>query len=185
MKKAVLASTIFLLPFAAFANDYSGHRVGIGYVETEIENTVGSRVDWGTGFKLEYGYDINKIFGVNFSYNNTSDSVNLQHQGQTILGADQKRHTFKLDTDIGYTFDVRGFLIKPYGAIGIASYTENQDINVADNSSMSHSFSDTAVYFGGGVRASLPQGLYADIRADFLADDDMTDQVSLSIGYRF
>ncbi|MDD1795330.1 porin family protein, partial [Enterovibrio sp. ZSDZ42] len=174
----------FLLPFSVAANDFSGHRVGIGFTTTDIENTQGERVDWGSGFKLEYGYDINRIFGVNLSYSNTSDSVQYYFNSQRF-GADLSTNTFKFDADIGYTFQQNNFSIKPYGAVGFANYKDTLDIHFGDSNSSSRSYKESAPYFGIGVRGALTQGLYADLRLDYLMDDAYTDQFSLTVGYKF
>ncbi|WP_283131017.1 porin family protein [Enterovibrio norvegicus] len=186
MKKTLAVGTAFILSFSAvsIADDFSGHRVGIGFISTDIENSQGERVDWGSGVKIEYGYDINRIFGVNLSYSNTSDSVQYSYNSQRY-GSDLSTSTFKFDTDIGYTFQHDNFAIKPYGALGVASYKDKLDIHLGDANSTSLSYSDSAPYFGIGVRGSLDHGIYADLRLDYLLDDVYTDQFSLSVGYKF
>ncbi|WP_028025186.1 porin family protein [Enterovibrio calviensis] len=186
MKRKLIATTLslVLLPFTVVADDFSGHRVGIGFVSTDIENTQGERVDWGSGFKLEYGYDINKIVGVNLSYSNTSDGVQHYFNSQRV-GADISTNTFKFDTDIGYTFQQNNFAIKPYGALGFASYKDKLDIHLGDGNTSSHSYKESTPYFGFGVRGTLAQGLYADLRLDYLLDDAYTDQFSFTVGYKF
>ncbi|CZF87006.1 porin family protein [Grimontia marina] len=184
MKKAVLVGSIFLLPLSALAADFSGHRAGVGFISADIENVYGERVDWGNGFKLEYGYDISRIFGVNMSYSNTSDSVELIADGKRY-GTNLKTNTYKLDADIGYTFDLNQFYVKPYGVIGLASYKDKYEFHAGDAGSTSSSYSDTAIYVGAGVRATFNDTIYTDLRIDRLTDDAFTDHFSLSIGYKF
>ncbi len=74
MKKTLTVGTAFILTFSTIsvADDFSGHRVGLGYAKSDAVFD-GQSVDWGKGFKLEYGYDVNRILGVNTSYSRTSD----------------------------------------------------------------------------------------------------------------
>ncbi len=184
MKKIIFSCTLLCLPFSAITNADTGHRVGLGFATTEVEDYAGNQIDWGMGFKLEYGYDFNRVIGINASYTNTSDDV-YHNYGSLRYGAEVKSHTYKIDTDIGYAFQLNDFSIKPYGAIGLASNREKLTIHLDDRST-SQSYNDNSLYLGVGVRTTLGMGVYTDIRMDFPTFDDVyTDQFSFSMGYRF
>ncbi|WGV99730.1 porin family protein [Vibrio sp. YMD68] len=180
----IIAST--LLSTSVLANTFeSQHRVGLGYTSTEISSPeYDSSVEWGNGIKLEYGYEFNRIVGINVSYgkNNESDSGYGLHT--KIDGS-----TFKLDTDIGYKFFFDGFTIKPYGSLGLIRYSEEITLSVGDNGA-STKWNDTNVFIGTGVRAEFGNNVYSDLRFDFTYfDNELIDidynQFSWTIGYKF
>lgn len=153
------------------ANEFSGHRVGGGYSNTDLilDNRA---LDWGDGIKLEYGYDINQIVGINASYQNNNGSKH---------GIDLDGSTLKVDSDIGYTFQFEEWSVKPYGAVGLARVNEK-----ASYDGYSDSFKEISLMGGMGVRANLDMGLYTDLRYDFFnVDHQDQDQLSLTVGYRF
>ncbi|WP_234497224.1 porin family protein [Vibrio maritimus] len=172
MKKVILAVAISSLSFGAIANShYTGHRVGAGLSGLTLSES-GFDLKMDTGFKLEYGYDINNIFGVNTSYAMNSKGA---------YGVDYDFNTFKIDTDIGYTFDLGELWLKPYGAIGLAYGNEK----ISDRSG-SLSASDSSLFLGMGVRAQSKMGVYADLRYDMSSYDGFdADSLSFTVGYRF
>lgn len=172
MKKVILAVAISSLSFGAIANsDYTGHRVGAGLSGVTLSDH-GFDLKMDTGFKLEYGYDINNIFGVNTSYAMNSKSA---------LGVDYDFNAFKVDTDIGYTFDLGDLWLKPYGAVGLVFGNDK----VSDNRD-SISASETSLFLGMGLRAQSKMGVYADLRYDINSYDLVdVDSLSFTVGYRF
>ncbi|GEK14240.1 porin family protein [Aliivibrio fischeri] len=175
--KILLASlfTLALTPSVSASifedNEFSGHRIGGGYSNTEL--VFDNRgADWGDGIKLEYGYDINQIFGINASYQNNNGSK---------YGVDLDGSTLKIDSDIGYTFKFEEWSVKPYGAVGLARVNEKLSYD-----GHSDTFKEISLMGGMGVRANLNMGLYTDLRYDFFnVDNQDQDQLSLTVGYRF
>ncbi|MGL6259703.1 porin family protein [Vibrio sp. WXL103] len=165
---ALISSVV--LSAGAFANDFSGHRVGLGYSKTELD--LGDiNVEWGTGIKLEYGYDINQIFGVNVSYAKHKESDRY---------ASLDGSTFKIDTDIGYKFVSEGYSIKPYAAIGLAFLDE--DLKVDD---VKGNITENTIFVGLGLRADIGDHFYTDLRVDIPSFYENFDQASVTFGYRF
>lgn len=68
-----------LLSVPALANSFENqHRVGLGYSKTQVTDWISDdTVDWGNGIKLEYGYEFNRIVGINVSYATNSDDENV------------------------------------------------------------------------------------------------------------
>ncbi len=171
-----------LLSTAAFANTFeSQHRVGIGFNKAKVTDWLSdSTVDWGNGIKLEYGYEFNRVVGINVSYATNSDSETVG-----IYRADIDGSTFKVDADIGYKFDLNGFSIKPYGILGLARHNEDNSFS-AGREKWSETFNDTSFVVGLGGRAEFGQHIYSDMRFDFAIYDDVDyDTFSWTIGYRF
>ena len=175
--KFLLASlfTLALTPSVSASifddNEFSGHRVGGGYSNTDMIFNNHS-LDYGDGIKLEYGYDINQIFGLNASYQNNNDSK---------YGVDLNSSALKVDSDIGYTFQLEGWSIKPYGAVGLARVNAKESFG-SDN----YSYKEMSLMGGMGARANFDMGLYTDLRYDFFnVDNQDVDQLSLTVGYRF
>ncbi|MCG9546206.1 porin family protein [Vibrio sp. Isolate33] len=185
MKLFKTAATIIALSTttAAYANtDYSGHRVGLGFTSSEVDHLDSdySNSDLGNGLKLEYGYDINRIVGVNISMDTSKDDESYYGYGY-----DSKVSTFKIDSDIGYAFLLNGFSIKPYGAIGVARVEEKLTLK-EPGGSITLKDKETSLLLGTGVRANFDFGLYSDLRFNFIMMDDYDiDQLSITFGYKF
>ncbi|MEC7308143.1 porin family protein [Vibrio sp. BS-M-Sm-2] len=183
----MLTKTLTLIAVAstssAFAQqDFSGHRIGLGVTSSEIDNldSNDSNSDLGNGLKLEYGYDINRIIGVNIAMDTSKDD-----ESYAGYGYDSKVSTFKLDSDIGYAFFLDGFSIKPYGAIGLARVEDKLTLKEPGNS-MTLKNTETSLLLGTGVRANFDFGLYSDLRFNFIMMDDYDiEQLSLTVGYKF
>ncbi|WP_286295725.1 porin family protein [Vibrio apostichopi] len=186
MKLFKIATTIIALSTAtaAYANtDYSGHRVGLGFTSSEVDHLDSdySNSDLGNGLKLEYGYDINRIVGVNISMDTSKDDENYGYG----YGYDSKVSTLKIDSDIGYAFLLDGFNIKPYGAIGIARVEEKLTLK-EPGGNINLKNTETSLLLGTGVRANFDFGLYSDLRFNFIMMDDYDiDQLSITFGYKF
>lgn len=179
-----IALTTALLSTASFAaqDAFSGHRVGAGFSTAEIDYVYSGypNADLGSGLKLEYGYDLNRIFGFNASMDYITDDYSF-----SSIKYESKVTTIKLDSDIGYTFDLDGFNLKPYGAIGLARIIDKQTISDAQDS-YTISRNDTSILMGAGVRAHFDFGLYSDLRFNFMMLDDYDiDQLSITFGYKF
>ncbi|SEF85162.1 porin family protein [Vibrio hangzhouensis] len=179
MKKLVLAVAISAMSASAFANtEFTGHRVGLGASGLEFSES-GYNWDLGTGLKLEYGYDFNHIFGLNVSYAWNQDDVSLPDY---IGNVDYRARTFKIDSDIGYAFELENLWLKPYGAIGLAYV--NDEVETQNNGTFSGS--ESTLFLGLGVRAQLNMGLYADLRYDMPSFSGVdADYLSFTLGYRF
>ncbi|WP_261873806.1 porin family protein [Vibrio rarus] len=170
-----------LLSFSAFAEqsmeikpEAKGHRVGIGFSTTQDITHDNNKL--GTGVKLEYGYEFNNIVGINLSYAQFSDSESMEGITLKVDGS-----TFKLDTDIGYTFHFEQFSIKPYGVIGVVHLKEEWDLF-----GLKQDFDDTTIFLGIGARATIKQHYYADMRIEGFATDYADyGQFSMTFGYRF
>lgn len=170
--------TASLLSTPVLANN-EGHRLGLGFNSTSIEEVNSPSYDYsGNGIKLEYGYEFNHIVGLNLSYSKANSTY------RTFGESDSK--TFKLDADIGYTFNLDGFSVKPYGVIGWANFKEEISL-IGENLG---SWSDSSLFIGTGVRGTFSEHFYADFRADFInleTDniDHFVDQFSVTFGYKF
>ncbi len=172
-----LLVTSLLSSTTLYANAFDGHRVGIGFNSTSIEDiTFGS--DYSTsGLTLGYGYDINGIVGVNLSLNKGSGNDSIFDSDTT---------TFKLDADIGYTFYMQNASIKPYGVVGFATFKEEVSVVGHDLGD----WKDSTLFFGVGTRAVFNQHFYTDLRLDFMnlkdgEHDVFADQFSFTVGYKF
>ncbi|MEF1227635.1 porin family protein [Vibrio fortis] len=179
-----IALSITLISTSTFAaqDAFSGHRVGAGFSSAQIDYVYSGypNADLGSGIKLEYGYDLNRIFGFNASMDYITDDDSF-----SSIKYESKVTTVKLDSDIGYTFDLDGFNLKPYGAIGLARIIDKQTISDSQDS-YTISRKDTSILMGAGVRAHFDFGLYSDLRFNFMMLDDYDiDQLSITFGYKF
>ena len=148
--------------------DFSGHRIGIGIVDARYvsDNVV----------KFEYGYEFNGVAGFNLSGSSHDENIS-----DTVLKYDGT-YT-QVSTDLGYTFDLRGFDLKPYVLLGLMNISESVTL---DN--------DSNVVFqaGIGLRATLDFGIYLDLSIKNANLDDfsiLTDrdgmESALTMGYKF
>ncbi|MGR5061888.1 porin family protein [Photobacterium sp. DNB22_13_2] len=180
MKKTLLAvafAAFFTAPSFAteqYSDDFSGHRIGIGWSQFDFEN-----FDYGSGLKLEYGYDLNKFVGfsatVAFNDGKESDWYNSVVWDGTSL---------KFGADLGKAFAVESGFIKPYFALGLMSYSEDGKI-CSGSSCIRTSGSETSLYYGVGVRGEM-NSIYLDANIHFAELDGFdTDQLSFTVGYKF
>ncbi|MDK9759266.1 outer membrane beta-barrel protein [Vibrio sp. D173a] len=182
LKTIALTTALFSTASFAVQDAFSGHRIGAGFSSAQIDYvyTDGYSGDLGSGLKLEYGYDLNRIFGFNVSMDYVTDDYKVLNYDY-----ESKVTTIKLDSDIGYTFDLDGFNLKPYGAIGLARIIDKQTVSDSQGS-YTISRNDTSVLMGTGVRANFDFGLYSDLRFNFMMLDNYDiDQLLITFGYKF
>ncbi|MUK75648.1 outer membrane beta-barrel protein [Aliivibrio fischeri] len=182
INKSILTFT-FLISFNAisqemYSHDFSGSRIGIGASNTIISE---NNLDYGSGVKLEYGYEFNRIVGINLSYEaNNGDLYSYYNTHAEFEGS-----MLKVTSDLGYTFDFNKWTLKPYGIVGLAKYNEDGAI-YAGSQSVSTSFSETNPVLGFGIRATLDFGLYLDLRSEYIPVSNMElGQGSITAGYKF
>ncbi|RBW44030.1 hypothetical protein DS885_12005 [Psychromonas sp. B3M02] len=161
------------LSTSVIADEFSGARIGLGYSEIELEDE-----DAGDGFKIEVGYDFNKIIGINLSYEMTTDTED---------GIDIENKAARLGADLGYAFNTgESFFIKPYITGGVQSFnSEVEGFSFID---------DTTSYYGLGLRMQY-QNFYTDISfnksevnfefLDLIDEEIELTQTNITIGYKF
>jgi len=177
MKKVLLGVSLLTTLFSTASiaagvseNDYAGLRAGFGYSNTEVE--VGSLDTTEEGLKVELGYDINRMFGLNLSYetvNSELGNINGDIDGSSI----------KAGIDFGYAFYSKEAFLKPYVAIGGVSYSQDD-------------YDESSVYGGLGVRFEYHHfyfdlgvsGYYLD-GTDLGTDDPKFYQTAITFGYKF
>lgn len=170
--KLLLITIPFISSFSFATEDVSGHRVGAGYNKVKDTTYGGDSFTRGTGIQLEYGYDINKVFGLNAAFATHNESA---------VGLDLDGYSLKLNSDIGYTFIFDSFSIKPYGAIGLINLHEEYSYG-----SLWHSGSESSLTLGIGTRAVFNKHFYADIRYDITSLEHVDlDTLSFTVGYKF
>lgn len=157
------------------SSDFSGHRIGMGvanasYVDANI-------------FVFEYGYEFNRYIGFMLSGSSYDDTYQIEIEDTITTFRNDGTYT-RVATDIGYTFDLTGFDIKPYVSAGILYLSETNGLK---NSS------ETKFQYGAGVRATLDMGVYLDAAYKVAELDNWIDstseregnEVTLTIGYKF
>lgn len=168
---------------SALANtDISGFRVGAGVLNHDSDDLL----DDATGYVIEAGYDINKIFGVSGRYSNaTFDNDNTQNPSK--LPGDVEVSTFGLYTDIGYTLIGRNnFAIKPYGLLGVERIGVSTDLGNENFDNSEYAFA-----IGTGVRATFNKHFVLSAEYKFSSVDvpeynDLDlDTFSLIVNYKF
>ncbi|KMV31690.1 porin family protein [Photobacterium swingsii] len=162
--------------------DISGFRVGAGVLNHDSDDLL----DDATGYVIEAGYDINKIFGVSARYSNaTFDNDNIQNPSK--LPGDVEISTWGLYSDIGYTLiGKNNFAIKPYGLVGV------ERINVVtDLGNENFDESEYAFAIGTGVRATFNKHFvlaaeykFSSVDVPEYQDLDL-DTFSLIVNYKF
>jgi opacity protein-like surface antigen len=167
--KLLFIALPFVSTFSFATEDVSGHRIGAGYSHVEDVTDSNNSYTRGTGIKLEYGYEFNKIFGLNAAFS---------AQNGNVMGVNVDSYSHKLDTDIGYTFVFDSFSIKPYGSAGLVLLHEQYG-NFIDAS-------EAALTVGIGTRVVFNQHFYADISYDIAAYEEVDlDTISFTLGYKF
>ena len=186
MKKVILGISLlasFLYTAVACADDFTGLRFGVGYVHTwltldatDYDIEVDDQLK---GIKLESGFDINRIIGIDASYETASESLdNVTNDS----GADAT--IIKVGTDIGYAFYSEKAFFKPYVKVGFVSVSADDDDGYADGNS---------AFAGIGLRYQYDR-VYADLSTDYFfidGDDDVAIdyynylQTAFTIGYKF
>lgn len=215
MKKTLIAliiTSIFVAPTVT-ANEFKGWRIGGGYISNnskieleehdETSTKTGSMEAEG-GFYLEGGYEFNKIVGVKFSANKTGFT------GEEITSSERELHDIdtisaNFSTDVGYTFQVGNFDIKPYGELGYSfsssDITETNYENSGDSDSDSYDNAKThGGFYGIGIRTTYNKDFYTDLTIiksqevydvgsihfdDGTSSSDANIQARFSLGYKF
>ncbi|MCW8347365.1 porin family protein [Vibrio sp. ZSDZ65] len=181
--------------------DYSGHRIGLGIDQgTEIQSTLHFTTidDWHTqypqtvdhndplnGFKIEYGYDFNRIISLNLGYSKLSHDV----KGTHTIGLDHARYyreakadidVVNVEAELGYAFIAGSYDLKPYVALGVKHTTGSSSGYIdtgINHERYNHKLDDTASYMALGARLNTPIGLYLDTR--------LGTSWTLTMGYKF
>ncbi len=197
MNKAVLSIAILGALTTGIAkaeesiNTFQGLRIGAGISQAEVEAKIGFKsseiegvdyeFDYGEGYKIELGYDINPAFGFGASYETNSGTI--------FEVVDVDTSTIKLGVDVGYAFSIHSFHVKPYAKFGYKFYLDD-----TSNASTEEYNSDD-FYYGAGLRLQY-RAIYADatidrFSSDFTNDDESMDleynytQMGLTVGYKF
>ena len=176
MKKVILGISLlasFFYTTLACADDFTGLCFGVGYSHTWatlVTEDASDYEDQFKGIKLESGFDINRIIGIDASYETANESLdNVTNDS----GADG--NIIKVGTDIGYAFYSEKVFFKPYVKVGFVSVDD-----------------DNSVFAGLGLRYQYSR-VYADLSSDyfFIDGDDATIdylsylQAAFTIGYKF
>ena len=190
MKNTILF--LLLLPFAStslMANEFNGSRIGAGFGWAAADYD--SYSTWydgrtGDGISVTYGYDFNRVVGLN---------INYQKNDGTVDKSEFSGSTYSLDLDIGWAFTFDSWSLKPYGALGFGKHS--QDIKQYLGTSCSygvckHEFNEESIdgsglSLGFGVRAQMNNGLYVELRDDALLvdSDSISGRTALIGGYKF
>ncbi|GAD80428.1 porin family protein [Vibrio ezurae] len=172
----IVIASLLLTTTAQANTSQSKHRIGVGYNSTNTSEWLTKSDKWGDGLRLEYGYELNNILGINLSYSQNKDTFVVGEQTSDLDG-----YNIKLDTDIGYKVHINGFAIKPYGILGLARQSETRAINKTD-----YRFNEISFVTGAGLRADLNSHLYSDFRFDFSRyNDSEYYTISWTLGYQF
>ena len=191
MKKSILSipfiSTL-VFSSALIADDFEpGWRLGAGYsgnqatsgnISTDSDNESYDS-DSLNSVVIEGGYEFNKIVGLKLSYTqgnvDTSSKVIDSDGSYLEKGANHDIKTLTFSTDVGYTFQIAKFDIKPYAELGafasnVDSYKTTQHYNSEGTAiGEMHSSDDFDLHhgvFGGlGVRTTWRNGIYLDLNA--------------------
>lgn len=177
---AVTAATLFCMSTAVVAaedKDVSGFRFGGGYNESTAETIAGS---YGDGYRLEVGYDFNKVVGMSLGYQ-TNDASWYSYNNFASFQGD----TLDMQVDLGYTFTPGAWQIKPYGSVGLASYNESGRYSSGGRTYFYNYKYDVALQVGLGVRATVGM-FYMDLGSRaFEIDNVILTNSGLTIGLKF
>ncbi|MGR5175480.1 outer membrane beta-barrel protein [Vibrio parahaemolyticus] len=185
--------------------EYAGHRIGAGLVSgAELTTDLHFDKEWGWnedrpqhvkhvdplhGFKIEYGYDFNRVLALNVGYTNLSHNVQDNHTiGMNSFNyyksSQANFDSLNVEAELGYAFALGKFDLKPYAAAGIG-FTQGSSstfIETDSNHNYEHKrVNDTDTYLAVGARLNTPIGLYIDARAGGIVDDTFT----ITTGYKF
>ncbi len=197
MNKAVLSIAILGALTTTTTNakesthTFEGLRIGAGVSQTEVKANVGFKssafenvdyeFDYGEGYKIELGYDINPAFGIGASYETNSGTV--------FDVVDVDTSTFKLNVDVGYAFSISSFYVKPYAKFGYKFYMDDTA------NAPTEEYDSDDFFYGAGLRVQY-RAIYADVTidrfsTDFTDEEQSADleynytQMGLTVGYKF
>lgn len=117
----LFSTLIFPLSAQAESEQFSGHRIGAGLANT-VEVYNGSTYHGDSGLHLEYGYDFNRIVGLQVDRNVSGSNLGYGFNVDTV--------TWKVGADIGYAFNFSRWDLKPYGATCILALIPVRVINI-------------------------------------------------------
>ena len=225
MKKSILSFsfiTVSVFSTPLLANDFqSGWRLGAGYADNQ--GSFGSTGDYADNDSydseglesviIEGGYEFNKIAGIKLSYAqggvDTSSKVHGPDGSYVENGANHDIKTLSFSTDVGYTFQIAQFDIKPYAELGvfasnIESYGTSQNYNqdsefLGEMQTFNELTLHRGAFAGIGVRTTWRNGVYLDINAltydsgytissdEYFAGDFYDDKITYraTIGWKF
>ncbi|MGF1909257.1 porin family protein [Vibrio kasasachensis] len=187
MKRNILLFTaIAVVSVPVVASESNSFRLGGGYSQTDMDNSFQSS-DYGSGFKLEFGYDVNPYIGIKLSYEQNEGDMSFT-DGSNYVKADFDGSTFKGGFDLGYPLESAIGVFKPYVAIGLSSYSE--DATLTGDITGNTSASSSQLYYGVGARFTSSANVYLDLSYDlFEVEDSLSTydftQLGLTIGYQF
>lgn len=159
-------------------NAYQGPRVGLG-----VSYLSDRYIDTDTGFKLEGGYDFNRIVGFNLSYEESGYDYYGYQRGSVDYS------TVKLGADLGYAFPLSPSVsLKPYISLGFHRTTEDERW-CSSKSCYSANYSDTNTYYGIGIRLTADM-FYINVSNEVLKFDVgpyryEPDQIAVTVGLKF
>lgn len=177
MKKVLLGVSLLTALFSTASiaadvseNDYAGLRIGAGYSNTEIE--LGSANASEEGYKVELGYDINRMFGLNVSYETMTGELGN-------VSGDNDGASIKAGVDFGYAFYSKEAFLKPYVVLGGVSYSQDD-------------YDESSIYGGLGVRFEYHH-FYSDLglsayyldAGDVSSNDYKFSHTAITFGYKF
>jgi hypothetical protein len=192
--------------------EVKGWRMGIGSTTgaLELDNNYNNpnagfseNLEHGDTFVLEAGYDVNKVLGFKGAITRgESTSISVSETGSeydSTYTRDNVNTNLKLSTDIGYTFTVGNFNIKPYGELGVYAGKREGDMSIEYNTTPEQNYSaevstlDRGTFQAIGIRTSY-KSIYADLsvvkaksgEAVMLQENLSSEpQAQLTIGYMF
>lgn len=178
MKKSILVATVITtisLSSAVMASDdYSGFRIGAGMSNSDNKNDASESYDSQMG-KIEAGYDFNRIFSINGSFEYGEDSSDSWNSDTSRVG---------IEAEVGYAFELGNWYVKPYGAVGAATQWANLQAPGMTETENADDYGYTGAI---GVRVNSPIGIYVDARvqeAKIYKDWNET-QAGFTVGYKF
>ncbi|MGF1747856.1 outer membrane beta-barrel protein [Vibrio cionasavignyae] len=174
MKKlTIIAFTLGLTSGSVFANDTSGWRLGGGIGEFTSSMSLDNSdellkdSDAKTSYVLEAGYEFNDIIGLKLAlqsgeWHNNVAQKNGEYTGKNI----QEFKTLMITTDVGYTFELGNFDIKPYGELGgfATNGSSNLERHYPDRTETRNGiYQGHGIVYGLGTRITYNNNFYTDL----------------------
>ena len=193
MKRILLATLFVACP--ALAADYQGLRLGLGSaMGMQAHGFDTMYPQW----RIEAGYDLNRMFSVNAYYQNLSrwETEEQPMPGDHWrAGGEIKGGRIGMELETGWTFNIEdGWGVKPYLALGFADQIGHARAGYEHNQhgpEYRHSLDRNGITAAIGARI-MPMnkfGAYIDARIDSAAMDDKiikhNPHATLTIGFKF